>query len=53
MSTFLEQQHKHAMRRAEKMRAMRRKGMTFEEIGKRWGISRQRVYQITSGRHTK
>jgi DNA-directed RNA polymerase sigma subunit (sigma70/sigma32) len=36
-------------RRAE-MRALRAKGWTLERVGKRYGISRQRVLQIVEGK---
>jgi DNA-directed RNA polymerase sigma subunit (sigma70/sigma32) len=34
--------------RKEEMKALRSQGLTYQEIGKRYGISRERVRQILS-----
>ena len=36
--------------RAKDMLKLRESGMTYEEIGKQFGVSKQRVYQILSDR---
>lgn len=33
----------------QKVRLFRKKGLTFEEIGSAFGVSRQRIHQIFSG----
>lgn len=35
--------------RAEQMKQLRQQGMSYEEIGKVMGISKQRVYQVIGG----
>ncbi len=37
------------MNRKESMQGLRSKGLSYGQIGKLWGISRQRVHQILSG----
>lgn len=39
--------------RKEKMIELRKQGMTYEEIAKEVGTSRQRVYQIIGGSHRR
>lgn len=39
-----------AAKRADRMRAMRAKGQTFQEIADHYGITRQRAHQIVSGK---
>lgn len=47
---FQQRLKRDAAKRADKMRALRAKGKTLQEIADTYGISRQRVHQIVTGK---
>jgi len=40
---------KEAEKRLKEMKKLHKKGLTYEEIGKKYKLSRQRVHQILTG----
>ncbi len=46
MNAYNQKQQQQRLKRSAKVKAMREAKMTFEQIGKKLGISRQRAQQL-------